>query len=191
MIIVKIFLPLQPATSATYKVEFLNEKGDLIKDPVVRSGIANEVATVSDADKMLNGYEFDVYNPNNVLSHKIAEDGSTTLKLYFKEVSSTPEPSVPTPSKTPVSNPTHSGTKIIINEDVHNKKIVSDKNNTGRAIEKSINEKKDKVSNNFAEDSQQLPQTSSKENNVGILGAVIASIGSLLGLVGIKKDRKE
>ena len=39
-------------------------------------------------------------------------------------------------------------------------------------------------------DSKALPQTGENQNKLGIIGAVVASLGGMLGLAGTKKKRK-
>ena len=66
----------------TYKVEWYDQDGQKIKEDTRTANVGDNVS-VTEADKVLEGYTFDAENANNVLTDVTAEDGSTTLKLYF------------------------------------------------------------------------------------------------------------
>ena len=82
-----------PATNTPYTVEYYYQENGTypettdIKD-TTRTGTTGEVATILEEDKTAQpekiGYVFDA-KANNVLSETIAADGSTILKVYFKQ----------------------------------------------------------------------------------------------------------
>lgn len=72
-----------PVPSTSYRVEWYNEKRQKIKEPETRYGIAGETATVTEDDKVVDGYVFAAKSTSNVLEKEIAADGTTVLKLFF------------------------------------------------------------------------------------------------------------
>ena len=76
-----------------YMVEWYDVTGKKIKDPDQRNGIIGDVVSVTELDKIINGYIFDKDNKENVLNSKL-EYSDTVLKLYFikkEDISNNPD----------------------------------------------------------------------------------------------------
>ncbi len=93
-------VPSKPKET-TYTVEWYDADGKAIKEAVKRDATTGDEVTVTEADKVVEGYTFDATNKDNILTATVAEDGSTTLKLYFTKNSVPDKPDVPSkPKKT-------------------------------------------------------------------------------------------
>ena len=67
---------------ANYRVEWYDTEGEPLKTPETRTGTVGETASVTDEDKVIDGYTFDAENSGNILSATLFESG-TVLRLYF------------------------------------------------------------------------------------------------------------
>ena len=79
-----------PKEGTSYSVEFYYQENGLYgapKSTVIRSGKTEAFAKVLLQDRVpdRDGYVFDQGNEKNILAAKIAGDGSTVLKVYFKQ----------------------------------------------------------------------------------------------------------
>jgi len=70
-------------TQTTYKVAYYDKSGNEIKTAETRNAISGDTVTITNADKIIEGYTFDEDNANNLLEARVAKDESTVLKLYF------------------------------------------------------------------------------------------------------------
>ncbi len=67
----------------TYKVEWYDEKGNVLSSEI-RTGVLGSIVSVTDSDKVIDGYIFMEDYENNNLSGEVDENGNVVLKLYFK-----------------------------------------------------------------------------------------------------------
>lgn len=67
----------------TYKVEWYDEKGNVLSSEI-RTGVLGSIVSVTDSDKIIDGYIFMEGYENNNLSGEVDENGNVVLKLYFK-----------------------------------------------------------------------------------------------------------
>ena len=66
-----------------YKVEWYDEAGNVIKTSEIRTGVLGSIVSVTDSDKVVDGYTFVKDSNGNKLSDVVRVDGDTVLKLYF------------------------------------------------------------------------------------------------------------
>lgn len=76
----------QPLIPMSYIVEWYNTENQYIKSPETRTGTLGFKSSATSADKIVNGYTFDVSNKNNIESIILSEDNNK-IKLYFKSTS--------------------------------------------------------------------------------------------------------
>lgn len=66
-----------------YKVEWYDETGNVIKTSEIRTGVLGSIVSVTDSDKIVDGYTFVTDSNGNKLSDIVRVDGDTVLRLYF------------------------------------------------------------------------------------------------------------
>ncbi len=66
-----------------YQIEWYDVYGNTIKAPETRTGTVGSDVTVTEDDKKVNGYTFDVDNDKNILVDNLNSNKETILKLYF------------------------------------------------------------------------------------------------------------
>jgi len=77
------FYAVWQKTTANYKVEWYDEAGNVIKTSEIRTGVLGSIVSVTDSDKVVDGYTFVKDSNGNKLSDVVRVDGDTVLKLYF------------------------------------------------------------------------------------------------------------
>ena len=67
----------------SYSVKYYDVDNNKIKEASNRTAKIGEEVSVTEADKIIQGYAFDEKNDNNRLTATVTKDGNTALKLYF------------------------------------------------------------------------------------------------------------
>ncbi len=70
-------------STVQYKVEWYNVEGEILKPTEIRFGLEGEVVSVTEKDKLIDGYTFDANNQGNILN--ITLGNSNVLRLYFRQ----------------------------------------------------------------------------------------------------------
>lgn len=78
-----IYTAIYKGESANYTVEWYDTEGSFLKAPETRSSTIGGKVSVTNSDKIINGYTFDTNNPNNIESI-ILSPTNNKLKLYFR-----------------------------------------------------------------------------------------------------------
>ncbi len=69
----------------SYKIEWYDKNGNSIKNSEVRNGVLGSLVSVTEKDKVVEGYKFIKDNSKNILSGEVNSDKELILKLYFKK----------------------------------------------------------------------------------------------------------
>lgn len=68
---------------ANYTVEWYDVEGEILKSPETRTGRIGSKISVTDSDKIINGYTLDINNSGTILS-TVLSPPNNKLRLYFK-----------------------------------------------------------------------------------------------------------
>ncbi len=93
----------------SYSVKYYDVEDNKIKEASNRTAKIGEEVSVTDDDKIIQGYAFDEENDNNRLTATVTKDGNTALKLYFEKNEA------PVYSKTDTENINNGNTKSNVN----------------------------------------------------------------------------
>lgn len=78
-----IYTAIYKGENANYTVEWYDAEEEFLKAPETRSGTIGSKVSVTNYDKIINGYIFDTNNPSNILS-TVLSPTNNKLRLYFK-----------------------------------------------------------------------------------------------------------